>query len=202
MRYYIAQPVSLFHSSSCFVSQLPPHTETKKCFLPSFFFFSISLFIYGLWLHGRPKKKPHVCLPYSTGWLCVWYITAAQWYLEERNHQEKSLLVRSQQLHSLLCHRQSLSSSYSRQRNRLSSPLSILGIVGFPHIVTRHFRKRPHLPRPPQQRYQDVSFGSLLNLPIYFSRFFLVFLCSFVCLSFFGAAGLVLAPLDFHLYGT
>lgn len=126
MRYYIAQPVSLFHSSSCFVSQLPPHTETKKCFLPSFFFFSISLFIYGLWLHGRPKKKPHVCLPYSTGWLCVWYITAAQWYLEERNHQEKSLLVRSQQLHSLLCHRQSLSSSYSRQRNRLFSSLAAI----------------------------------------------------------------------------
>jgi tRNA(His) 5'-end guanylyltransferase len=46
--------------------------------------------------------------------------------MEERNHQEKSLLVRSQQLHSLLCHRQSLSSSYSRRRNRLFSSLAAI----------------------------------------------------------------------------
>lgn len=69
------------------------------------------------------KKKNPTCVSHIPRAGCVWYITAAMVYMEEKP-SGKSLLVRSQQLHSLLCHRQFLSSSYSS--GEIGSPLYTL----------------------------------------------------------------------------
>jgi hypothetical protein len=74
------------------VSQLPPHIEKKKCFLPSFFFY-ILVYLWFMTARSAEKKKtPRVSPIFHglTGWLCVVYYSSSMVYGREKPSGKES----------------------------------------------------------------------------------------------------------------